>query len=469
MNGRKTLGIARSSRRPRWITLGLLLATFLLCSAFDECLTPGPEEVATEIGEEIADELAGEPSGEPVDELVVEDPITPITGDPTLDADDDLVVPEDDLAAVLPARGDVLCVHPDHVGVALERLRAEPLGDGTYLSFLEGPDGRVEEAHFELIALESPYLCSDLHRAEQDSASELVDLVALLPEDSDTLCVHPRYVEQVLQDLHAEPLGEGFYLAYLELPELDRYDEIVFDIELRLAPVACGGEPLRADDCRDCGTLLRGPAEGGASTPRGAGEPVWTKGRFRVFRGECNIDVAPTTGGCVARTTPDDERGAAWRTSFFARKRCGRGDGLCVEVESLVGRTEYYRGADCTGGVVHSVGETGHQCFVSEASDEPGGFHGDPAEEDDRFRVYKDAACVLYEAAFDSRCSETGSPHGSFVQRHWQDWHRCKKGTGYCAEGKQVVAFERWYDSRQNGQCLHPLHEQPLTGFACQP
>ena len=456
----------------RTVAHALLVALVLVvCAGNDACQLPAAEQpvstddpavngIATDDRAPAEDPRAELPPAElpPAEEPLAEEPPADLPPGPD---------PETDLVAVLPSGADLLCVHPEYVDVALAQLAAERLRDGTFLTVLTDEAGAREEVRFALYPTEWPFLCSDAHRAVATGPSPIVDLVGLIPEGRDVLCVHPDHVETVLERLQARSVGDGLWATYGS-PELgELLDPVVFGIQETLAPVACG--ELIADPAGGPVAPVGDVGDGGDVVhPFVGAPPVFVKGRFKVYtNASCNVELPAVSGRCYPLSRREEDGAASWKVHLDAHRICGKGTGFCVEVDSVIGRTEFYLASNCSGGVVRTEAERGDACFVAERDGY--GSPGPAEEETDRFRVFKNAACVLSSAALTSRCEEAGSPHGQYARREWRDWHTCVPGTGYCAEGKLVVGIWAWFDQRIGDRCQTRLYEEPIIEFACLP
>jgi hypothetical protein len=436
-----------------------------------------------------------------------------VTGRPAPHFEFDL---ERDVAAVLSDEATVLCVHPNDVETALQRLGATPGGAGTYRATLASPSGEPRALEFALFRTERPYLCSNRYRKKRQTPSPIVDLAAFMSASGKELCVQPKHQAAVLARLGAKPADAGRYVV------LDSRGgapvERLFTLKPTLAPILCamGGDdddPKPPPDGSggtgaSGGTAGRGSGSGavsgtigGAGGTPGAGafggsgatpapgpgaqrcdegEPpelcegdgVWPLGPAvrEVFRrgiyvvydnANCNQRFAKTEGKCLP------EGPGVWRRESMEEYRgCGRGTGFCVSAFTIVGVRRYYGNAACGGDPVKEEQQRAGACYEGSVAD--GWLADDPIFED-TFILFRNAACEAITDAFDRECEDSSNRTlGRYEQLHYDAWHACKKGSGYCAETNLRIGTRTYYDLREGKVCRSALQRFPIESLACK-
>jgi hypothetical protein len=418
----------------------------------------------------------------------------------------------EDMAAVLSNEASVLCVHPAEVEAALARLGATAGEGGVHRATLATAGAAPRTVEFELFRTERPYLCSNRHRKQRRTPSPIVDLAAFMSATGKELCVRPDAQKAVLERLGAQPAGDGRYVA------VDRRGgapvERLFTLKSTLAPILCamGGDDDPKPPPGDGGSSGRGGgagsggvgsgavsgASGGAGGSPGAaafgGSPAPEPGGRRCDEDEppelceggllplgaamreafrngiyvvydnasCNQRFAKSEGKCLP------EGAGVWRRESMEEYRgCGRGSGFCVSAFTIVGVRRYYVNPACNGDPIEEVPQRAGACYEGPVGD--GSLADDPVFED-TFVLYRNAACEAITDAFDHACEDSANRTlGRYEQVHYDRWHACKKGSGYCAETKLPIGTRTYYDLRDGNACRSALQRLPIEALACKP
>ncbi len=168
------------------------------------------------------------------------------------------------------------------------------------------------------------------------------DLVAWYSPITDVLLVDPNYFENVLQTLQAQPQTNGSFAMH----GVNLYGEprpVQFTIRLMEVPniyleVQAAEKPLTPD-------LVSTFTEKGTS--------------YKVYKNaECG-----KVGKAFESACENAADGTSTKRSWYAIRRCERGNGFCTEALGVQGKSVTYQNANCQGPVKSETSINGYACW----------------------------------------------------------------------------------------------------------
>ncbi len=171
---------------------------------------------------------------------------------------------------------------------------------------------------------------------------EVEDLIAWYSPLTDVLLVDPGYLENALEVLQAQPSSDGGY----SMQGINLFGEprtVYFKIALaHPSDIYISAEETEKVLTPD---LIQTFSEKGTS--------------YRIYKNaQCGNEQAAFDSQCENNTD-----GSSTRRSWYAMRKCERGNGFCTEAKSLIGRSVTFHNAGCQGPIRSEEGLYGYACW----------------------------------------------------------------------------------------------------------